>query len=153
MDPRKIEAVVQWPIPATVTTLRGFLGLASYYRKFCPKFGEIARPLHNLTKKNQFKWTADAQLAFDRLKVAMSSTPVLALPNFDDEFVIETDASGLGIGAVLSQQGRPIAFLSKGIATTKQGWSIYEKEMLAILEAIRSWRPYLVGRRFKIITD
>lgn len=78
-----------------------------------------------------------AQKAFDELKKAMSSTPVLALPNFYEEFVIETDASGNGIGAVLSQNGRPIAYMSKGISETKKSWSIYEKEMLAILEAIR----------------
>lgn len=150
VDPKKIAAVQKWPIPSNVSELRGFLGLAGYYRKFCPKFGEIARALHNLTKRNKFKWSEDAQTAFQNLKTAMSSTPVLALPDFDDDFVIETDASGLGIGAVLSQKGRPIAFMSKGIAATKQTWSIYEKEMLAILEAIRCWRPYLIGRRFKL---
>lgn len=83
----------------------------------------------------------------------MSSTPVLGLPNFEEEFTIETDVSGTGIGAVLVQHSRPLAFMSKAIAVSKQTWSTYEKEMLAVLEAIRLWRPYLIGRRFKIITD
>lgn len=83
----------------------------------------------------------------------MVSTPVLALSNFDEDFTIETDASVVGIGAVLSQNRRPLAFLSKGLGATKRAWSTYEKEMLAILEAVRNWRPYLLGRKFRIITD
>lgn len=137
--------MVKWPTPMNVMELRGFLGLEGYYQKFCPKFGEKARALHQLTKKNQFKWTEIAQATFDELKKAMSSTSVLALPNFDEEFIIETDAFGYGIGAILSQNSRLIAYLSKGISEAKKSWSIYEKEMLAILEAIRCWRPYLVG--------
>lgn len=138
VDPCKIELVVKWPIPTNVTELRGFLGFSGYYEKFCPKFGEKPKVLHQLTKKNQFKWSEGAQQAFDELKKAMSSTPVLALPNFNEEFAIEIDVSGYGIGAVLSQNGRPIAYLSKGIAESKRSWSIYEKEMLEY------WRQFVI---------
>jgi hypothetical protein len=83
----------------------------------------------------------------------MTTTPILIMPNFDDSFTIETDASGDGIGAILSQQGRPIAFMSRGLGVTKQSWSTYAKKMLAIVEAIRLWRPYLLGKKFFILTD
>jgi len=83
----------------------------------------------------------------------MTTTPTLAMPNFKDFFTVETDASGDGIGAILTQQGKPIAFMSKALGVAKKSWSTYAKEMLAILEAIRLWRPYLLGRKFYIQTD
>ena len=83
----------------------------------------------------------------------MTTTPTLAMPNFKDVFTVETDASGDGIGAILTQQGKPIAFMSKALGVAKKSWSTYPKEMLAILEAIRLWRPYLLGRKFYIQTD
>lgn len=83
----------------------------------------------------------------------MTTTPTLAMPNFNDSFIVETDASGDGIGAVLTQQGQPIAFMSRALGISKRAWSIYAKEMLAIVEAIQTWRPYLLGRKFFIRTD
>lgn len=83
----------------------------------------------------------------------MTTAPILAKPNFNDSFTIETDASGDGIGAVLLQQGKPIEFMSRALGVTKKSWSTYSKEMLAILEAIRLWRPYLLGKRFFVLTD
>jgi hypothetical protein len=83
----------------------------------------------------------------------MVTTPILALPNFTALFILETDASEFGIGAILSQQGRPIAFLSKALGPSKRAWAIYSKEMLAVMEAIKTWRPYLLGRKFQIQTD
>ncbi|KAL6332953.1 hypothetical protein AAG906_019964 [Vitis piasezkii] len=141
------------PRPTNVSDLRGFLGLTGYYRKFVLNYGVIARPLTNLLKKGQFRWTEEAEDAFKALKQAMTSTPTLAMPNFNEPFVIESDASGTGIGAVLTQQGRPIAFMSRALGITKQSWSTYAKEMLAIVQAIRTWRPYLLGRKFYIRTD
>ncbi|KAA8534676.1 hypothetical protein F0562_032193 [Nyssa sinensis] len=123
------------------------------YRKFVKNYGIIAAPLTALLKKGQFAWNSQVEEAFNSLKQAMTTTTVLALPNFLEPFVLGTDASDKGIGAVLSQQGRPLAFLSKSLSPTKQSWSTYAKEMLAILEAIRIWHPYLLGQRFQTQTD
>lgn len=94
-----------------------------------------------------------ATSAFNALKMAMTTTYVLALPNFSEQFTIETDASDFGIVAVLMQLGWPLAHMSRGLGVAKRAWSIYAKEMLAVIEAVRLWRPYFLGRRFLIITD
>ncbi|XP_047943164.1 uncharacterized protein LOC125190006 [Salvia hispanica] len=153
VDNRKIETMLTWPVPRNITHLRGFLGLTGYYRRFVRNYGKIASPLTKLLRKGSFVWGLEAEEAFKKLKEAMTTTPVLALPNFDEEFIVETDACGYGIGAVLMQGKRPIAYLSKGLSEKQRMRSTYEKEMLAILEAVRVWRPYLLGRHFKIITD
>lgn len=107
--------------------MRGFLGLTGYYRRFIRRYATISQPLNALLKKNAFQWSPQAQTAFEELQKAMVNSPVLALPNFDEEFEIETDASGFGIGAVLQQKGHPIAFLSKTLALKHQSLSAYEK--------------------------
>lgn len=145
--------MLEWPQPTNISELRGFLGLTGYYRKFVRDYGVIAQPLTNLLKKGKFLWSADAESSFQALKTAMTTTPTLAMPNFDAPFVVITDASGTGIGAVLTQHDRPIAFLSRALGVSKQSLSTYAKEMLAILQAIHTWRPYLLGRKFYIQTD
>lgn len=145
--------MLHWPTPTTTIELRAFLGLTGYYRKFVKGYGIIAQPLTNLLKHKNFQWTARAQQAFDELKLAMTRTPVLAPPNFKAPFQVETDACAEGIGAVLMQQGQPIAFLSKALGDKYKNLSIYEKEFLALIMAVERWRPYLQRQEFTILTD
>ena len=153
-DATKVQAVVDWPTPSCVKELRSFLGLAGYYRKFVKHFGIIARPLTNLLKKNtMFIWTSDHDSAFTALKSALSTAPVLSLPDFSLPFAIETDACLNGVGAVLTQQGHPLAFISKALGPRNMGLSTYEKEYLAILVAVDQWRHYLQYGEFIIYTD
>ncbi|XP_026383521.1 uncharacterized protein LOC113279020 [Papaver somniferum] len=149
----KIDSVLSWPLPTTVKSLRGFLGLAGYYRKFVKNFGKICTPLTQLLKNDAFLWTEEATSAFRALQHTLTTTPVLILPDFTKEFYLECDASGTGLGDVLMQTGRLIAYYSKALAGKNLNLSIYDKEMLAIVSAVQKWRPYLLGRHFKIYTD
>lgn len=137
-DPSKIRAITSWPLPSTLKQLRGFLGLAGYYRRFNKDFGKISKPLTDLLKKDNFDWSNNATLAFTALQNALSTTPVLALPNFTIPFTIETDASGKGIGVVLMQNQHPIAYISKSLGHRQQTLSIYERELLAIVYAVQN---------------
>ena len=150
-DPAKIQAILQWPQLLTLKQLRGFLGLAGYYRKYIRYFGIISRPLTELLKKNvPFVWSPIVQAAFQALKQALMQAPVLAMPDFSKDFVLETDTCATGVGAVLMQQGHPIAFLSKALGPKNQALSIYDKDCLAILMAIAKWKAYLQQRPFVI---
>ncbi|KAJ8765349.1 hypothetical protein K2173_012046 [Erythroxylum novogranatense] len=142
-----------WPIPTTVKGVRGFLGLAGYFRKFIRGFGSIVAPLTQLPTKDGFKWTPDVEEAFNKLKATLTSSPVLKLPDFDKPFIVECDACGTGIGAILSQNNQPIAIFSEALKGSSLSLSTYDKEMLAVVKAIRKWRPYLLGRPFIVRTD
>jgi hypothetical protein len=145
--------MLDWPVPSTITELRGFLGLTGYYHKFVRNYAIIARPLTLLLKKKSYLWPDSATEAFHALKLAMTTTPVLYLPDFSKQFVIETDACDSGIGAVLMQEHHPIAYLSKPLGAAHLALSIYDKEFLALLMAIERWRPYLQRAEFLIRTD
>ena len=145
--------MLNWPIPHNVKGVRGFLGLTGYYRKFIVNYGKIARPLTELTKKDGFHLGPAAELAFEELKKVMTHAPLLSLPNFSKPFAIECDASGAGIGAVLMQDGHPIAYFSKALSPTNLNKSAYEKELMALVLAVQHWRPYLIGRSFKVYSD
>lgn len=138
----------QWPIPKDVKALRGFLGLTSYYREFVKGYGQIAAPLADLLRKDSFVWSFKASHAFQLLKNAMSNPPVLALPDFSKPFVVECDAFGLGVGAVLMQNQMPIAFHGQALKGKALTLSTYEKELLALVVVVKKWRPYLLGRLF-----
>lgn len=152
-DPTKIQVMVDWPRTNSLRALRGFLGLIGYYRKYVANYGTICRPLIDLRKKHAFKWNQEAELAFSALKSAMSSTPVLALPDYTKEFVVETDGSQGGIGVVLMHSGKPIVYFSEVLAQKHRGKSIYEKEYMALLSAVDKWRHYLQFKNFIVRTD
>ncbi|CAM8880125.1 unnamed protein product [Rhodiola kirilowii] len=152
-DPSKIKAVQDWPAPRNQQQLRSFLGLANYYRRFIRNYSVIACPLTDLLRKDSFSWNSEAAKAFHNLKDALSSSPVLALPNFDKQFTVETDASSNGIGAVLMQDHHPICYISRKLGPRHQSLSVYEKELLAVVHAVQSWSSYLAHRPFIIKTD
>jgi hypothetical protein len=153
VDPNKIKAMMDWSIPKTLKNLRGFLGLIGYYRKFVRNYGRITTPLMTLTKNDAFSWTPEAIQAFEQLKEAMCKAPVLTIPDFTKTFIVECDASGNGIGAVMMQEGRPLAFESRPLKGKDLHKPIYEKETMAILHALKQWCPYRIGRHFKVKTD
>ena len=153
VDPEKVKCILAWPTPKNVKGVRGFLSLAGYYRKFIQDYGKIAKPLTELTKKDNFSWGIEAVKAFEEMKRIMTSPPVLILPNFDLPFEVECDAAGRGIGVVLMQQRQPIAFFSKALSDGNLAKSVYEKELMALVLCIQHWRHYLLGREFIVHTD
>lgn len=149
----KIRAIAQWTTPTNVKAVCSFIGLAGYYRRFVKNFVVLARPLFNLLKKGTpFIWTQTTETAFQILKQQLIEAPMLALPDFSKSFAIETDASDKGIGAVLQQEGHPIAYMSKALSPCYQGLSTYE-EYLAVIVAVDQWRPYLQHAEFITQTD
>lgn len=153
MDNDKVQAVANWPQPQYVRGLRGFLGLAGYYRRFIHNFGSIAAPLTQLLKKEAFQWSDSASQAFVALKEALTAAPVLQLPDFGQTFQVDCDASGSGFGAVLHQGQGPIAFFSRQFAQRHLKVAAYEHELIGLVQAVRHWRPYLWGRPFIVHID
>eukprot|EP00252_Welwitschia_mirabilis_P022227 TRINITY_DN5971_c0_g1_i1.p1 TRINITY_DN5971_c0_g1~~TRINITY_DN5971_c0_g1_i1.p1 ORF type:complete len:224 (+),score=25.42 TRINITY_DN5971_c0_g1_i1:1403-2074(+) len=145
--------MVEWPTLLTVKQLRGFLSLTRYYRRFIQGYSSIAASLTDLLAKNAFLWDEKTDKAFQYLKQAMTSAPMLTLSNFSIPFVVETDASKSRIGAVLMQLERPIAFFNKKMGPKMQATSTYIKELYAISEAAMRWRQYLLGHHFFTRTD
>jgi hypothetical protein len=146
----KISAILDWPMPKNLMELRGFFGLCSYYKRFVKGFSQLGAPLTDLTKKGAFHWTEESQQTFDKMKEVMSICPVLALPDFSQPFVLECDASRVGIGVVLMQGGHPIVFESRKLNESERLYPIYDKEMLAIMHALTKFR---LGNRFVVKTD
>jgi hypothetical protein len=157
MDPAKIKGIASWPTPTTVKQVRSFLGFCNFYRPFIYHFSHIARPLNELTRKeNPWTWEERHQKAFEELRNRVTSEPVLAQPRLDQQFELEVDASGFAFGAVLSQKGEdgkkhPIAFYSATAIEAERNYDIYDLELLAIVKACRHWRPYLAGSPHKVI--
>jgi hypothetical protein len=159
-DPDKISAVVDWEKPKNVKEVRSFLGFASYYRRFIYHFSELAAPLTALTQKRvPFEWTDACDSAFQQLKKKLTEAPVLAYPSHDesDRFILDTDASDTGIGAVLSQiqsdKEQVIAYASKTLSKSQRNYCTTNKELLAVVTFVKQFRHYLMGRQFTIRTD
>jgi len=160
-DPKKIAAVRGYPMPRTKKEVRSFLGLTGYYRKFIGNYARLAMPLSDLTKKSlpdKVNWSPECGEAFEALKKALCESPILQNPDFSKPFLLQTDASDRGVGAVLSQKDvegvdRPIAYYSKKLLPRESKYSTVEKECLAIKLGIEAFRVYLLGRRFTIQTD
>lgn len=156
----KVASVSNWPIPENKKQIQSFLGLVGYYRRFIPHFSQIAAPLTDLTRKRmpiKVEWTKECQYAFDRLKKCLVEYPILIPPDFDQPFVIQTDASEFGLGCVLLQKKddllHPVSFFSKKLLPREKNYSVPEKECLGIVWTLTRLRPYLWGRRFVLQTD
>nr|XP_061825306.1 uncharacterized protein LOC133612154 [Nerophis lumbriciformis] len=157
-DPGKVRKVQGWPTPSSLKDVRHFVGLASYYRRFIKNFACIAEPLHALTKKHvQFRWSEECQVAFDDLKSRLITAPILGYPLDQGDMILDTDASDVGIGAVLSQfqQGveRVLAYGSRKLSKTEQNYCTTRRELLAVVDFTSHFRQYLLGRRFTVRTD
>ncbi|XP_043285557.1 uncharacterized protein [Venturia canescens] len=157
-DPKNIEAVQKFNVPKTPKNVKEFLGLAGYYRRFIKNFAAIAKPLSDLTSKNvEFHWNSEHQLAFETLRDKLCSAPILQYPNFSEPFIVTTDASNYAVGAILSQgkvgQDPMVAAASRVLNKAERNYSTTEKEMVAVLFAIKTFRPYLYGREFLLLTD
>lgn len=151
-DPEKTVKVKTWPVPSSVKEVQQFLGLANYYRRFIRDFASIAKPLHKLTEKNSsFSWTKECQQSFETLREKLSSPPVLCYPNFEESFILDTDASNDGIGAVLSQcdaEGKEhvVAYASRLLSKAERNYCVTRRELLAVVTFLSYFRPYLLGR-------
>ena len=154
VDPPKIEAIVNWKPPTNVSEVRSFLGLAGYYRKFVEGFSKIAIPLTNLLKKDQkFEWSDTCQHSFKELRQRLTTAPVLALPSEKDGYVVYSDASKQGLGCVLMQNDRVIAYASRQLKKHEENYLTHDLELAVVVFALKIWRHYLYGVPCRIFTD
>ena len=157
-NPQLVAAVKEWKEPCSVKQVQQFLGLCNYYRRFVYRFSEIAAPLTHLTeKKTAFQWTSDCQTAFDELKEALCEAPILAYPSSVGQFIVDTDASNIGIGGVLSQvqngKERAIWYASKKLSRAQRRYCVTRRELLAVVVFLQEFRHYLLGQEFLLRTD
>ena len=153
VDEEKIKAIQDWPTLTTIGHVHSFHGLASFYRRFVKDFSTIASPMTSVIKKNvSFSWGSAQEESFNKLKFSLTHAPVLTLPNFDKTFEIECDASGTGIGAVLTQGGRSVAFFSEKLSGAALNYPTYDKELYALVRSLETWQHYLLSKEFVIHT-
>ncbi|WVZ76220.1 hypothetical protein U9M48_024209 [Paspalum notatum var. saurae] len=154
VDPRKISAITNWEVPQTPKEVRGFLGLAGYYRRFIENFSKTAKPMTSLLEKDAaFKWTADRQAAFDELKRRLTTAPVLTLPDQQKKFTVYCDASRDGLGCVLMQEGKVVAYGSRQLRKHEVNYPTHDLELADLVYALKIRRHYLFGQRCEIYTD
>eukprot|EP00253_Pinus_taeda_P018429 PITA_18429 len=154
VDPEKIKTIMEWPIPKDVADIRSFMGLAGYYRRFVEGFSRIAYPITSLQKKGKvFKWTPECQQSFDRLKHLLTTAPILSIADPNKDYVVCIDASKEGVGGVLMQEGKVIAYESRKLKEHEQKYSAYDLELTVVINALKMWRHYLLGRKFLLLTD
>ena len=157
-DPQKISAVQKWPVPKSVAEVRSFLGLCTYYRRFVQGFAQVAAPLHSLTRKGvHFQWNERHQDAFENLKKALAEAPVLPYPNPTTPYLLDTDASDEGVGAVLAQvkdgKEHVVAYYSAKFDKAERNYCTTRKELLAVIKSLEHFHPYLYGAKFTVRTD
>ena len=154
VDPQKIEAVANWERPRSVSEIRSFLGLAGYYRRFVEGFSVIAAPMTRLTRKEvHFVWDDACEESFQELKRRLTSAPVLVLPEPDGEYVVCCDASKLGLGCVLMQNGRVISYASRQLKKHEENYPTHDLELAAVVHALKIWRHYLYGVTCRVFSD
>uniref|UniRef100_A0A2N9FVM9 RNA-directed DNA polymerase n=1 Tax=Fagus sylvatica TaxID=28930 RepID=A0A2N9FVM9_FAGSY len=154
VDPKKVEAVVEWNRPNNVTEIRSFLGLAGYYRRFVEGFSRLAVPLTRLTQKGvKFEWSEECEQSFQELKRRLVSAPILTIPDGSGGLVIYSDASKKGLGCVLMQHGRVVAYASRQLKPYEQNYPTHDMELAAVVFALKIWRHYLYGVQCEIFTD
>ncbi|KAL0562094.1 hypothetical protein IC582_002544 [Cucumis melo] len=154
VDPAKIEAVTGWTRPSTVSEVRSFLGIAGYYRRFVENFSRIATPLTQLTRKGvPFVWSKACEDSFQTLKQKLVTAPVLTVPDGSGSFVIYSDASKKGLGCVLMQQGKVVAYASRQLKSHEQNYPTHDLELAVVVFALKIWRHYLYGEKIQIFTD
>ncbi|MCH83701.1 retrotransposon protein [Trifolium medium] len=154
VDPAKVEAVLQWSTPESVSEVRSFLGLAGYYRRFIEGFSKLAMPLTQLTRKNQlFVWDKKCEESFQELKRRLTTAPVLVLPDAKEPFEVYCDASKMGLGGVLMQRGKVVAYASRQLKTHEKNYPTHDLELAAVVFTLKIWRHYLYGSRFEVFSD
>ena len=155
MDPDKVQAILSWPFPRSAYEVRGFHGLASFYRKFINNFSQICAPIIDTFRESRqpFKWTEGTDINFKFLKKKITEMPILALPSFDQVFQVETDASGTTIGVAMSQKQRPVAYFNEKFNEAKHKYFSYDKELYVVVQDLKKWRHYLMPKQFVLYSD
>jgi hypothetical protein len=153
MDPRKIEAVLKWERPTNVTEIQSFLGFVGYYQRFIEGFSTLTSPSKLTRKEVRFVWSEECEASFRELKERLTSAPVLALPSGTQGFVVYSDASKRGLGCVLMQHGRVIAYASRQLKSHEVNYLVHDLELATVVFALSVWRYYLYGTQVQIFTD